>query len=95
VAGKSIPLAARMCAVADTYDSLVTDRPYRPARSMDDAMRELRQAAGSQLDPELVACFDVVLQREMANEGIEPDKETGMESFQQLIQALTEDKGFL
>lgn len=95
VAGKSIPLAARMCAVADTYDSLVTDRPYRPARSMDEAMRELRQAAGSQLDPELVACFDVVLQREMANEGIEPDKETGMESFQQLIQALTEDKGFL
>ena len=95
VAGKSIPLAARMCAVADVYDTLVTDRPYRKAWSMERALGELRNVAGTQLDPELVRSFEVVIRRETANEGIDPSIDAGLESFQQLINALTEDRGFL
>ena len=97
VAGKSIPLAARMCAVADVYDTLVTDRPYRKAWSMDKALGELQRVAGTQLDPELVRCFEVVIRRESANEGIDPsmDVDGGLENFQQLIAALNEDRGFL
>lgn len=97
VAGKSIPLAARMCAVADVYDTLVTDRPYRRAWSMEKALAELQRAAGTQLDPELVCCFEVVIRREAANEGIDPsmDVDGGLKNFQQLIAALTEDRGFL
>ena len=97
VAGKSIPLAARMCAVADVYDTLVTDRPYRKAWSMQKALEELQRVAGAQLDPELVHCFTVVIRRESANEGIDPrmDVEGGLKNFQQLITALNEDRGFL
>jgi HD-GYP domain-containing protein (c-di-GMP phosphodiesterase class II) len=95
VAGNSIPLSARLCAVADVYDSLVTDRPYRKARSMDESLVELRRAAGTQLDPDLVRSFEVVIRREAANEGIDPSVDAGLESFQKLINALTEDRGFL
>ena len=95
VARESIPLAARMCAVADAYDTLVTDRPYRKARSMADALLELNRVAGSQLDPSLVKSFELMIKREAANEGIDPSAEVGLDSFQQLITALTEDRGFL
>ena len=97
VAGTSIPLAARICAVADVYDTLVSDRPYRKACSMDKALAELRRVAGTQLDPDLVRCFEVVICREAANEGIDPsmDMDGGLENFQQLIAALNEDRGFL
>ena len=95
VARESIPLAARMCAVADAYDTLVTNRPYRKARSMADALLELNRVAGSQLDPSLVKSFEQMIKREAANEGIDPSAEVGLDSFQQLITALTEDRGFL
>jgi len=95
IAGKAIPLAARMCAVADVYDTLVTDRPYRSACTMERALVELQRVAGTQLDPDLVRCFEVVIRRETANEGIDPSLEGGLENFQQLITALTKDRGFL
>ncbi len=95
VAGESIPLAARMCAVADVYDTLVTDRAYRMAWSMESALEELQRVAGTQLDPDLVRCFEVVIRRESANEGIDPSMDGGLKNFQQLIVALTEDRGFL
>jgi HD-GYP domain-containing protein (c-di-GMP phosphodiesterase class II) len=54
LAGQEIPLAARIIAACDTYDAIVTDRPYRPARSPREACTELRRVAGAQLDPCLV-----------------------------------------
>jgi HD-GYP domain-containing protein (c-di-GMP phosphodiesterase class II) len=50
LAGERIPLAARIIAACDTYDAIVTDRPYRPARTPTQASAELRRVAGSQLD---------------------------------------------
>jgi HD-GYP domain-containing protein (c-di-GMP phosphodiesterase class II) len=50
LAGEEIPLAARIIAACDTYDAIVTDRPYRPARSPLAAYAELRRVAGTQLD---------------------------------------------
>lgn len=52
--GESIPLAARIIAACDTYDAIVTDRPYRPARSPEEACAELTRVAGEQLDPGVV-----------------------------------------
>ncbi len=95
VSGQAIPLSARICAVADAYDSMATDRPYQAARSMSDAMHEMRLMSGSRLDPELVRCFELVIRRESANEGIDPSLDVGLESFQQLVFALSEDRGFL
>jgi HD-GYP domain-containing protein (c-di-GMP phosphodiesterase class II) len=48
--GEEIPLAARIIAACDTYDAIITDRPYRPGRTSAEACEELRRVAGSQLD---------------------------------------------
>jgi diguanylate cyclase (GGDEF)-like protein/PAS domain S-box-containing protein len=52
--GDEIPLAARLLAVADAYDAMVTDRVYRKGREQEEAFAELRRCAGKQFDPELV-----------------------------------------
>ena len=54
---EQIPLAARIIAACDTYDAIITDRPYRPARSGAEARDELQRVAGSQLDPAVVAAL--------------------------------------
>jgi HD-GYP domain-containing protein (c-di-GMP phosphodiesterase class II) len=54
LAGEEIPLAARIIAVCDTYDAIVTDRPYRAARTPHEACEELCRVAGAQLDTEVV-----------------------------------------
>ncbi|HXH82099.1 MAG TPA: HD domain-containing phosphohydrolase [Candidatus Tectomicrobia bacterium] len=62
--GEAIPLAARVVAVADVFDALVSARPYRPAWSMDDALTHLEAEAGRALDPALVAALvDLVRHR--------------------------------
>jgi diguanylate cyclase (GGDEF)-like protein len=57
LAGTDIPLIARLVAVADTFSAMTTTRPYRKALPVDEAVRRLIDAAGTQLDPELVAVF--------------------------------------
>ena len=52
-----IPLGARIVAIADAYDAMVNDRPYKFALSHEGALDELRRHAGTQFDPELVALF--------------------------------------
>ncbi|HEV3094901.1 MAG TPA: HD domain-containing phosphohydrolase [Solirubrobacteraceae bacterium] len=53
--GERIPLAARIIAACDSYDAIVTDRPYRPASTPTQACEELRRVAGTQLDADVVA----------------------------------------
>ena len=55
--GASIPLAARIIAVADTYDAMTTSRPYRPGLSRQIAVDEIRSGALTQFDPQVVASF--------------------------------------
>ena len=52
-----IPLGARIVAIADAYDAMVNDRPYKPALTHEAALDELRRHAGTQFDPELVTLF--------------------------------------
>jgi polar amino acid transport system substrate-binding protein len=52
LAGDQIPLDSRIISVADTFDALTSERPYRPAMSVDEAKAELQNVAGTQLDPE-------------------------------------------
>jgi diguanylate cyclase (GGDEF)-like protein len=55
--GNDIPLGARIVAVADAYDAMTHDRPYKRAVSHEQAIEELRRHAGTQFDPELVNVF--------------------------------------
>ena len=55
--GKTIPLGARIIAVADAFDAMTSDRPYRKAMSQEEAMNELRRCSGSQFDPNVVSAF--------------------------------------
>jgi len=55
--GPEIPLGARIIAVADVYDALTTDRPYRTAWNKEKALEAIRGKAGSQFDPQVVPVF--------------------------------------
>lgn len=57
LAGEGIPLGARIVAIADAYDAIVRGRVYRPARSIGEAVEELRRHSGTQFDPGLVPLF--------------------------------------
>jgi len=55
--GEEIPLGARIFAVVDTFDAMTSDRPYRPALSIEKAVEEVRTFAGTQFDPTVADAF--------------------------------------
>jgi diguanylate cyclase (GGDEF)-like protein len=57
LAAENIPLIARILAVGDAFSAMTTTRPYRKALSVDEALRRLTEAAGTQLDERLVTAF--------------------------------------
>jgi len=59
---EEIPLHARIIAVADAFDAMTSDRPYRKALSFEVAFKELKRCAGQQFDPQLVAAFEAAWQ---------------------------------
>jgi diguanylate cyclase (GGDEF)-like protein len=67
LSGREIPLAARIFSVADVLDAITSDRPYRAARSWDDAAEEILAGRGRQFDPDVVDAF---VAREPALQGI-------------------------
>ncbi len=52
-----VPIGARILNVADAFDAMTSDRPYRRALSVESALRELRQGAGTQFDADVVGCL--------------------------------------
>ena len=61
LAGEEIPLGARVIAVCDAFDAMVSERPYKRALSEQDALAELRRCAGHQFDPAVVHAFEQVV----------------------------------
>ncbi len=57
LAGEAIPLEGRIVAVADVFDALTHERPYKHAWSVEDATAEIRRQSGRQFDPQVVDCF--------------------------------------
>jgi diguanylate cyclase (GGDEF)-like protein len=61
LSGEQIPLGARIISACDAYNAMTTERPYRSAIDHDAALAELRGAAGTQFDPDIVAALEVEL----------------------------------
>jgi HD-GYP domain-containing protein (c-di-GMP phosphodiesterase class II) len=64
--GEQTPLAARVFAAVDAFDAITTDRPYRAAASLDEALHRLREAAGSQFAPDAVEAIHLVDRERLA-----------------------------
>jgi putative nucleotidyltransferase with HDIG domain len=64
--GEEIPLEARIVAVVDAFDAMISDRPYRLRMSVEGARQKLRECAGTQFDPEVVTALDRHLDSEAA-----------------------------
>ncbi len=67
LAGYDIPLECRILAVADAYDAMTSNRPYRQAMPVKDAVEELKRCAGIQLDPYLIEEFIAMLEENKKN----------------------------
>ena len=66
--GEEIPLPSRILLVADAFDAMTSDRPYRRALSREEAVAELRRSAGRQFDPGCVAVLEAYLREEAKGE---------------------------
>jgi HD-GYP domain-containing protein (c-di-GMP phosphodiesterase class II) len=61
--GEDIPLGARILTVADAYDAMISNRPYRPAINKEQALNELQKQSGLQFDPKIVKMFMQIANR--------------------------------
>ncbi len=95
VGGSFIPLPARLCAVADAYDTMVCGLGKAQPMTMNDALAELQRESGRQFDPRLVACFEAMIRDEIADRDIDPSTMAGLEHFQDLVLSLQEDRGYV
>ena len=73
IAGTDIPLGARILAVADAYDAMTSDRPYRPAITIKEAREEIKRCLGTQFDPVTANAF---LKTDPSSFTLEKDKAT-------------------
>ncbi|WP_415814471.1 HD-GYP domain-containing protein, partial [Deinococcus marmoris] len=69
--GTDIPLNARIFAICDVYDALISERPYKHAWSHEDALSEIGGQAGRQFDPEIARAFLGLMQRS-GDHGVPP-----------------------
>ncbi len=63
--GKEIPLFARIISIADTFDAITSDRPYRKGKKREEAIQEIIRNSGTQFDPEIIKSFQKVMERKL------------------------------
>jgi HD-GYP domain-containing protein (c-di-GMP phosphodiesterase class II) len=88
--GGEVPLSARIVHVADAYDAMTSDRPYRPGMHCDVAIRILKEHAGGQFDPDVVEVFAMLLRTGLVDGAHNTSDEGSEQSLRKLAAALTE-----
>ena len=78
--GEEIPLVSRIVAVADVFDALTHQRPYKDPWPVDDAIREIEHQSGQQFDPQVVAALRQILEEDAAAEARRPGRMPGPRS---------------
>jgi HD-GYP domain-containing protein (c-di-GMP phosphodiesterase class II) len=69
-AGRNIPVQGRVLAVVDAFDAMTSERPYRSALSLDEALAEVERCSGTQFDPEIVDAFLQMIESGEAGEAV-------------------------
>ena len=93
LAGEAIPLPARVVAVIDVFDALVSTRPYKPAWPVEKALKVIREGAGNHFDPEVAAAFLRIHERRAASRqrrarpDVEPER-AGDEALRSAVEEL-------
>ncbi len=90
--GDATPLAARIVHVADAYDAMTSDRPYRRGMTHEVAIRELEQHAGTQFDPVIVPIFAKLMAIGEGRRLTTPDDEPAVPSIQNLAEAVSREE---
>jgi diguanylate cyclase (GGDEF)-like protein/putative nucleotidyltransferase with HDIG domain len=88
LAADKVPLGARILAVADVYDALLSHRPYRPAMGVEEATKFMRERSGTQFDPKVIeVCFAALAKQEQRRTGFlfDADSEEGAPAEQSSI----------
>jgi putative two-component system response regulator len=75
ISGSSIPLTARIVSIADCFDALTSQRPYKAAWSVEDTVKEMDRVTGTSFDPELMKVFHKVLPEIIKTKDDLPDEE--------------------
>jgi putative nucleotidyltransferase with HDIG domain len=65
ISGSAIPLGARLFTISDSFDAMISDRPYRKGMTISEAREEVRRCSGTQFDPLCVAAFDKITDEEL------------------------------
>ena len=92
--GEEIPEGARILAVADAFDAMTSDRPYRRAMDPATALQEIREEAGSQFDPRMAEAFTRVFARLNLGDNVKKDEPVlyGEEAAASLVKESSEEK---
>ncbi len=61
--GNQIPIGSRILAVIDAFEAMITDRPYRKAKNIEEAIEEINKHSGSQFDPKVVKAFNEIIRK--------------------------------
>ncbi len=95
IGGVGIPLHARICAVADAFDSLLCDHAQVKDYSMRHALDETSAMSGTRLEPKLVEAFSKALRREIRNEGFELGAPGGLQQLHQFIESYSQSRNYI
>jgi putative two-component system response regulator len=95
VAGLGIPLHARICAVADAFDSQLCDQAQDKSYSLRHALDEISAMSGTRLEPKLVVAFSKALCREICNEGFELGATNGLRQLHQFIESYSHSRNYI
>lgn len=80
---EEIPMGARIFAICDTYDAIISDRPYRDGQTPDAAMAEILRCSGTQFDPKVVEAFEAAFPRWREEEHGAPRKPLYLPAWRQ------------
>lgn len=76
LSGQDIPLAARLFTIADSFDAMISERPYRKAMTLSAAREEVRRCSGTQFDPLCVAAFESISDAQLQEVGNKREQPT-------------------